>query len=65
MSLPENSKLSDFEILNIIAAGSFGKVYLVKHTQNGAIFAMKKMSKIKMIMMRQVQHLQQETSILR
>lgn len=56
--------LKDLEILNLIACGSFGKVYLVRD-KKGTLYAMKKLSKEKIVMMRQVSHIRQEVEIMR
>ncbi|CAL6019173.1 Kinase [Hexamita inflata] len=60
----EQLTLENLTVLNLIACGSFGKVYLVKD-QAGTIYAMKQLSKQKIIMMRQVDHVRQEIEILR
>lgn len=65
----KNSKLSlnDFEILKLIGAGSFGKVFLVKEIKNNSIpklFAMKILEKDKIIEFDQVQNTLTEREIL-
>jgi len=56
--------LDNLTIINLIASGTFGKVYLVKDAK-GQVYAMKKLNKAKIIMMRQVGHLKQEIQIMR
>ena len=56
--------LNDLTVIKPIAGGSFGKVYLVKDGK-GTLYAMKKLSKEKIVLMRQVSHLRQEVEIMR
>ena len=39
------AKIEDFSFLKVIGVGSYGKVFLVKHRQNGRHFAMKVIKK--------------------
>jgi hypothetical protein len=41
----ENIKLEDFIIKKVIDKGSFGKVFLVENSQNGKVYAMKRLNK--------------------
>ena len=38
-------KFNDFEIIQVLGEGSFGKVFKVKKRDSGVIYAMKSMSK--------------------
>jgi serine/threonine protein kinase len=42
----ETSKITDFEILEILSQGGYGRVYLVKKKTTGDIFALKKINKL-------------------
>ncbi len=44
--LEPEAKITDFEILDKIGEGSFGKVYRVKHRKTGAIYAIKSIDKL-------------------
>lgn len=45
MGFEREAKISDFEILQLLGTGSFGKVYLCKHLETSAIYAIKAISK--------------------
>lgn len=44
--LEPESKITDFEILDKLGEGSFGKVYRTKHRKTGAIYAIKSIDKL-------------------
>ena len=46
--LEHEAKVFDFEILKELGSGSYGKVYLVKHKQTKAEYAIKVIDKKKM-----------------
>ena len=46
---PQTVSKSSFQILSIIGKGSYGKVWKVKYENNNSIYAMKEMSKVKII----------------
>jgi len=46
---PPSVVFSDFEILEMIGEGSFGKVFRVKKKSSGVIYAMKSMKKATLI----------------
>lgn len=46
-------RLSDFEVIEILGAGSFGTVYKVRHTQTNGVFAMKALKKRNLIIRKQ------------
>lgn len=54
----------DFELLNVIGKGSFGKVMQVKKKDDGQIYAMKVLRKEAIIARKQVTHTKAEKSIL-
>jgi len=60
------SKISkdDFELLNVIGKGSFGKVMQVRKKDDGKIYAMKVLRKEAIIARKQVTHTKAEKSIL-
>jgi serine/threonine protein kinase len=61
-----NTKITkdDFELLNVIGKGSFGKVMQVKKKTDGQIYAMKVLRKEAIIARKQVAHTRAEKSIL-
>ena len=49
-TLPQKSlKFGDFDILDTLGEGSFGKVFKVKRKETGMVYAMKSMSKKQLI----------------
>jgi len=54
----------DFELLNVVGKGSFGKVMQVKKKDDGKIYAMKVLRKDAIIQRKQVAHTKAEKSIL-
>jgi len=46
LGLEAESKITDFEILEKLGEGSFGKVYRAKHKKTGAIYAIKSIDKL-------------------
>lgn len=61
-----NNKITkdDFELLNVIGKGSFGKVMQVRKKTDGQIYAMKVLRKEAIIARKQVAHTRAEKSIL-
>jgi protein kinase X len=57
-------ELEDFEQLQTIGTGTFGRVYLVKHMESGLYFAMKVLKKADVVRLKQVSHLKSERAIL-
>ncbi|GAB4820560.1 hypothetical protein N2152v2_007606 [Parachlorella kessleri] len=57
-------KLEDFELVRILGTGSFGRVSLAKHKRNGAICAIKALSKAHIVKSQQIAHLRCERDIL-
>eukprot|EP01117_Protostelium_nocturnum_P009433 TRINITY_DN3367_c0_g1_i1.p1 TRINITY_DN3367_c0_g1~~TRINITY_DN3367_c0_g1_i1.p1 ORF type:complete len:429 (-),score=160.17 TRINITY_DN3367_c0_g1_i1:61-1347(-) len=60
----EKLSTEDFELLNVIGKGSFGKVMQVKKKDDGKIYAMKVLNKEAIIARKQVAHTKAEKSIL-
>lgn len=58
------TSLDQLTRIKLIAAGSFGKVYLVKD-KSGVLYAMKQLNKVKIIAMKQTAHVQHEIEIIR
>jgi serine/threonine protein kinase len=56
---------ADFEILQVLGKGSFGKVYQVKKTDTGRIYAMKVLYKKDIIERQEVAHTMSERNILK
>lgn len=57
-------QLEDFEQLQTIGTGTFGRVYLVRHMQTGTYLAMKVLRKADVVRLNQVEHLKSERAIL-
>ena len=45
----DQAKISDFNILSVLGAGTFGKVYLVQKKDNEKVYAMKTLRKYDII----------------
>jgi hypothetical protein len=59
-----NCKLSDFDILQTLGTGSFGRVHLVRHRASKAYYAMKVLKKAEVVRLKQVEHTLNEKNIL-
>ena len=57
--------LSDFEMLQTLGTGSFGRVRLGKEKSTGQYFALKVLKKAEILRLKQVDHVMSELSILR
>ena len=57
-------KLSDFEKLETVGLGSFGRVRLCKYKKNNKIYVMKILKKIEIVKQKQVDHVYSEFNIL-
>lgn len=60
----EKIKLSDFEIMETLGTGSFGRVRLGKHKRSKKIYAIKMLKKSEIIRLKQVDHIHSEYQIL-
>lgn len=56
--------LTDFEILQVLGKGSFGKVYMVRKHSSQEIFAMKVLRKAELVKRNQVRHTMTERQVL-
>jgi serine/threonine protein kinase len=57
-------KLTDFQQLETLGTGTFGRVFLVCHNETSKFYAMKVLRKNLVVRLKQVQHVQNEKSIL-
>lgn len=65
--MPENVpkiNLSDYEVGRTLGTGSFGRVLLVRQRRTGAYFALKKLRKVDLIRLKQVEHTANERRLL-
>lgn len=62
--LLQNLKLSDFDMLDTLGTGSFGRVRLCKYLQTGKFYALKILKKSEVIYLKQVDHIKTEKQIL-
>ena len=60
----EFKSLDEFEILETLGTGTFGRVRLVKHKSTGKYFALKALKKSEVIRLKQVEHIRSEKDIL-
>jgi len=60
----EKVTVADFELLNLVGKGSFGKVIQVRKINTGEIFAMKVLSKKHILEHNEVEHTRSEKNIL-
>jgi len=60
----ENFQLKDFQQLQTLGTGTFGRVYLVKHKSSSKYFAMKVLKKSEIVRLKQVEHVNSERQIL-
>ena len=58
------TSLSDFQLLQVLGKGSFGKVILVRKKGNQRLYAMKVLSKPNVVMRKQVAHTRTERQVL-
>jgi len=63
-SVEEKITIKDFDLLNVVGKGSFGKVMQVRKKDNGKIFAMKVLNKKTIIERNELAHTQAEKNIL-
>eukprot|EP01097_Dermamoeba_algensis_P009991 TRINITY_DN71_c0_g1_i6.p1 TRINITY_DN71_c0_g1~~TRINITY_DN71_c0_g1_i6.p1 ORF type:complete len:288 (-),score=58.99 TRINITY_DN71_c0_g1_i6:395-1258(-) len=61
---PEKVTIEDFDLLNVIGRGSFGKVFQVRKKNTGKIFALKVLNKKTIIERNEVDHTKAERNIL-
>lgn len=56
--------IEDFMILRVLGRGSYGKVMLIQHKEEGDLFALKTLRKRKVIKTSQVEHTKSERKYL-
>lgn len=56
--------LKDFEVGRTLGTGSFGRVLLVRHRSTGTYYALKKLRKVDLIRLKQVEHTANERRLL-
>ncbi|CAO3573609.1 unnamed protein product [Mortierella alpina] len=56
--------LSDFQLLETLGTGTFGRVYLTKFRHNQTYYAMKVLKKSEVVRLKQVEHINSEKQIL-
>jgi len=61
---PERVGVKDFDLLNVVGKGSFGKVLQVRKKDNGRIYAMKVLNKKTILERNELEHTRAEKSIL-
>lgn len=63
---PQNNKLNlnEFEFLQTIGTGSFGRVRLGRHKNTNKIYAIKMLKKIEVLRLKQADHIYSEYNIL-
>ena len=59
-AISEKVNTKDFKILRLLGRGSFGKVMLVQHIETKKLFALKSLTKSKIIKLLQVEHTKSE-----
>jgi len=59
-----DANLNDFEIKKLIGQGTFGKVFLVQHPDNGTLYAMKCIRKDLILEHNQLNNITMEKNIL-
>ncbi|TPX35236.1 hypothetical protein SmJEL517_g02290 [Synchytrium microbalum] len=57
-------ELADFELVDTLGTGTFGRVMLAKHISTGNFFAMKILRKTEVVRLKQVEHICSEKAIL-
>jgi len=60
----KNTRISDFDFIEVIGNGAFGIVRLVREKESGEVYAMKQMRKTEMVYKNQVHHVRAEKDAL-
>ncbi|TPX47103.1 hypothetical protein SeMB42_g03457 [Synchytrium endobioticum] len=61
---PNPVSLKDFELVDTLGTGTFGRVYLTRHILSDHFFAMKVLKKSEVVRLKQVEHINSEKAIL-
>ena len=61
---PHKVKISEYEFMQTLGAGSFGRVKLSKRKSTGKFWAIKILKKAEIIKLKQVDHIMNEVKIL-
>ena len=56
--------ISEFDMISTIGTGTFGRVYLARHTTTSKYYAMKVLKKVEVVRLKQVEHITSEKNIL-
>lgn len=62
--MDDNAQPEDFEHFRTVGTGAFGRVILVRHKSTSTHYAMKILSKVKLVKTKQVDHTSNEKRIL-
>ncbi|KAG0173595.1 cAMP-dependent protein kinase [Apophysomyces sp. BC1015] len=57
-------EFKDFELMEILGTGTFGRVYLTEFKNSGKFYAMKVLKKSEVVKLKQVEHIKSEKEIL-
>ncbi|XP_062506624.1 serine/threonine-protein kinase Sgk2-like [Corticium candelabrum] len=58
------ASIKDFDLLKVIGKGSFGKVLLARHKENGQYYAIKVLQKVSIMKRNEVKHIMSERNVL-
>lgn len=58
------ANISDYELLQTVGTGTFGRVRLAKHKQTSQIYVLKILKKTEIIRLKQIDHIYSEFTIL-
>lgn len=61
---PTHTHIDDFELLETLGTGTFGRVYLAKQDQSSKYFAIKVLRKEAIVRLKQVEHINNERQVL-
>ena len=59
-----SAKFKDFQMMQTVGTGTFGRVRVSKHIETGMIVALKALKKSEVIRLKQVEHINNEKAIL-
>lgn len=64
LTLGSTTSISDFEPIEMIGKGTYGKVWLARHGRSNRLLALKVLGKAKIVMLKQVKQVMRERQIL-